>query len=78
MLKADGSCPEDVSTIVSGFVEPLTVSSAPLVPNEFSHPCPIAPRFPHGQFVASDPSPKQNGTVAPAGSTHDRISQFPA
>src|SRR5829696_1683181 len=62
---AIGVSPEEVSTTVSGLVEPLAASTAPPVPTELLQPLPGAPVFAHGQAVASVPSPKQKAVIPP-------------
>src|SRR5687768_1138962 len=62
---AVGSSSEEVSTSVSGEVDPLAASTAPPVPSELSQPCPATPVFAHGQAVASVPSPAQKAVTAP-------------
>jgi hypothetical protein len=56
---AAGSSPDAWRTIVSGFVAPEASSTAPAGFRELAQPWPVAPVFPHGHAVASDPSPKQ-------------------
>ena len=55
---------------------PDATRSAPGLPGrEFAQPRPAAPKFEHGQNVASDPSPKQNGVPGIGGSsTMQRLS----
>src|SRR5690348_4379852 len=64
-----GSSPLDCRTTESAASDaaPEESSRAPPVPCELSQPRPAAPLFPHGQGVASVPSPAQNG--APGGVT---------
>src|SRR5262245_48264043 len=63
-LEVVGSCPEDVSTIVSGATDPVATSTAPPVATELSQPCPESPELPHGHATADAASPKQKGVIA--------------